>query len=105
MNSFAPCSSLRLLPRAAGLLLAALVPLPLFSAETLPYQDRTLPVEKRVADLLGRMTTEEKIGQLQSQFINNKTKLDEKKQPRDPNVGFTVNYARTPPDKPAGIAD
>ncbi len=31
---------------------------------TLPYQDSTLPVAERVADLLGRMTLEEKAGQL-----------------------------------------
>lgn len=30
----------------------------------LPYQDPSLPVEQRVADLLGRMTLEEKVGQL-----------------------------------------
>lgn len=30
----------------------------------LPYQDATLTVEERVADLMSRMTTEEKIGQL-----------------------------------------
>ena len=31
----------------------------------MPYRDPTLPVEKRVADLLGRMTLDEKIAQLQ----------------------------------------
>lgn len=30
----------------------------------LPYRDPTLPIEERVADLLGRMTLEEKIGQM-----------------------------------------
>src|SRR5690349_11216817 len=29
-----------------------------------PYRNRTLPVEKRVDDLLGRMTLDEKIGQM-----------------------------------------
>ncbi|HZG56456.1 glycoside hydrolase family 3 N-terminal domain-containing protein [Paenibacillus sp.] len=33
-------------------------------AEGFPYQDATLPVEQRVADLLSRMTLEEKIGQM-----------------------------------------
>jgi len=32
--------------------------------ETAPYRDPTLSVEERVADLLGRMTLEEKIGQM-----------------------------------------
>lgn len=34
------------------------------SAQTLPYKDPKLPVERRVADLLGRMTLEEKVAQL-----------------------------------------
>lgn len=43
---------------------------PLFSAvvvkaqQPLPYQNPQLPVEERVDDLLGRMTLEEKIGQI-----------------------------------------
>jgi len=34
-------------------------------ADRLPYQDSRLPVEQRVADLVGRMTLEEKAAQLQ----------------------------------------
>jgi beta-glucosidase len=34
------------------------------SADLLPYQDPSLPVSQRVADLLGRMTLAEKIGQM-----------------------------------------
>ncbi|MGN9806386.1 glycoside hydrolase family 3 N-terminal domain-containing protein [Micromonospora sp. L32] len=34
------------------------------NAHGLPYLDRRLPVDRRVADLLGRMTVEEKIGQM-----------------------------------------
>ena len=34
------------------------------SAGALPYQDPSLPVQQRVADLLGRMTLAEKIGQM-----------------------------------------
>ncbi|MBO7610446.1 MAG: glycoside hydrolase family 3 C-terminal domain-containing protein [Muribaculaceae bacterium] len=34
------------------------------TASTLPYKDAWLPVEERVADLLSRMTVEEKVGQL-----------------------------------------
>jgi len=35
------------------------------AAAPLPYQDPTQPVEARLADLLGRMTLEEKVAQLQ----------------------------------------
>ncbi|MCH5233306.1 MAG: glycoside hydrolase family 3 C-terminal domain-containing protein [Muribaculaceae bacterium] len=35
-----------------------------FSQSTLPYKDASLSVEERLADLLGRMTLEEKVGQL-----------------------------------------
>ena len=34
------------------------------AAAVLPYRDASLPVERRVADLLGRMTLEEKVGQM-----------------------------------------
>jgi beta-glucosidase len=34
--------------------------------ETLPYRNADLPIERRVADLLGRMTLEEKVGQMLS---------------------------------------
>ena len=35
----------------------------------LPYRDPTLPIAERVADLLGRMTLEEKVGQLGSAWV------------------------------------
>jgi len=60
-RSFCSFCSLHSFPWAAILVLATLIPLPLFSAESLPYQNRALPVEKRVSDLLGRLTLEEKI--------------------------------------------
>jgi beta-glucosidase-like glycosyl hydrolase len=37
---------------------------------TLPYRDASLPVEQRVADLLSRMTLEEKVAQLQGAWEN-----------------------------------
>ena len=40
---------------------AAFVGTTLANAQKLPYQDETLPIEKRVDDLLGRMTVDEKI--------------------------------------------
>ncbi|GAA5203015.1 glycoside hydrolase family 3 N-terminal domain-containing protein [Microbacterium jejuense] len=36
----------------------------LTAAETLPYQDSSLPIPTRVADLVARMTAEEKVGQM-----------------------------------------
>jgi len=37
---------------------------PQLQAQQLPYKNSTIPIEKRVSDLLGRMTVEEKVGQL-----------------------------------------
>src|ERR1700685_1958887 len=37
---------------------------------TLPYRDAKLPVERRIADLLSRMTLEEKVAQLQGAWEN-----------------------------------
>jgi beta-glucosidase len=39
-------------------------PVVVVNAHGLPYLDRRLPVDRRVADLLGRMSVEEKIGQM-----------------------------------------
>ena len=36
------------------------------SAQAAPYQDARLPIERRVDDLLGRMTLEEKVAQMLS---------------------------------------
>jgi len=46
--------------------------LQVFAQKKHPYQNQILPVEKRVDDLIGRMTLEEKVFQLQSQmkFMN-----------------------------------
>src|SRR5438094_9360841 len=40
------------------------------SAQQFPYQDSKLPVEQRVADLISRMTLEEKIAQLEGAWEN-----------------------------------
>ncbi|PWR15206.1 beta-glucosidase [Micromonospora sicca] len=48
---------------SAGVTVAA-QPTVVVDAHGLPYLDRRLPVEQRVADLLGRMTLPEKIGQM-----------------------------------------
>jgi beta-glucosidase len=39
-----------------------------------PYRDSRLPVEQRVADLLSRMTLEEKVGQTESVWVTNQLK-------------------------------
>ncbi|WP_333865662.1 glycoside hydrolase family 3 N-terminal domain-containing protein [Sphingobacterium sp.] len=48
------------------LLLIAITSLlcPQLQAQQFPYKNSTLPTEKRISDLLGRMTVEEKVGQL-----------------------------------------
>ncbi|MEO5857924.1 MAG: glycoside hydrolase family 3 N-terminal domain-containing protein [Pyrinomonadaceae bacterium] len=43
--------------------------LPLIRAQTLPYRDRSLSIDQRVADLLARMTLEEKAAQLMSLWM------------------------------------
>ena len=40
------------------------------SSDKLPYRDATLPLEQRVADLLQRMTLDEKIAQVQGSWQN-----------------------------------
>jgi len=47
--------------------------------EKLPYRDPALPVEQRVADLLARMTLEEKIAQLGGTWQNRRVEHDETK--------------------------
>ncbi len=44
--------------------MTSLAVLPASAASFPPYRDATLPVETRIADLLGRMTLEEKVGQM-----------------------------------------
>ena len=52
--------------RITTCLIGAALSVSLFAQESLPpYKNPSLPVETRVADLLSRMTPEEKAGQLQ----------------------------------------
>jgi len=72
-------------------------------AEVFIYKNPTVPVDQRVRDLLARMTVEEKIDQLQCQFIADPaTMLDGHKKPRNYNVGFIYHYTRG--SKPSEIA-
>src|SRR5215469_16915803 len=57
-----PCRVLMLVIFVAYCLVAA--------AQQFPYQDPKLPVEQRVADLISRMTLEEKIAQLEGAWEN-----------------------------------
>jgi len=59
-------STARTLPLVLQVTGAALgrSPAVVVNAHGLPYLDRRLPVERRVADLLGRMTLDDKIGQM-----------------------------------------
>jgi beta-glucosidase len=49
---------------AFSIALAAMTILPLYAADTPPYLDPAQPIDMRVADLLSRMTLDEKIGQM-----------------------------------------
>jgi len=61
-----PLSKFRTSSRAIFLLAAAAFLAPGGMAQSaLPYRDAKLPVDQRVADLLSRMTLEEKIAQLE----------------------------------------
>ncbi len=48
----------------ASMTMACCICLPTTAQKKLPYRDATLPIAQRVSDLLSRMTTEEKVGQL-----------------------------------------
>lgn len=53
------------------LLISATLCLPATKTFSQAYKDSKLPVEKRISDLLGRMTVEEKVAQLRSSFAAN----------------------------------
>jgi beta-glucosidase len=57
----------------ALLMILNLSPMPVAQSQ-LPYRDPRLPVDQRVADLLRRMTLEEKIAQTQSMWVSNQFK-------------------------------
>lgn len=60
--------------------------IPVVGAETAPvYKNADAPVDARVSDLLGRMTTEEKVSQLQCEMA---PLLEKEGKQRDYNVGF-----------------
>jgi beta-glucosidase len=74
------------LSKAARRRLVAVVLVALFSwplgvkaQEPLPYKNPKLPVEARVADLLGRMTLEEKAAQLQALWLKQSEITDDKR--------------------------
>ncbi len=77
------CCSVRLLT------LAVIFPMLALSQEKEGYKDSTQPVEKRVDDLLKRMTLEEKAVQLESQLLF----LPNYKQLRDFRIGNVRNIA------------
>lgn len=75
-------------------------------ASTLPYKDAKLPVEERVADLLSRMTVEEKVGQLVCLMGWNSYELSDgrvsvsdafRKQVKEQNVGMYWAVMRADP--------
>jgi len=56
--------SARLQPRLLGVALLAGTASAQARQDRVPYRDPSLPIERRVEDLLGRMTLEEKVGQM-----------------------------------------
>ena len=77
---------LKPLPPIRAAVLIASILMPLVCAEDVPlYKKADAPVDARVSDLLGRMTTEEKVSQLQCQMAPELKKMGIA---RDYNVGF-----------------
>jgi len=73
---------LRTIPRLLCVAFLVLLSVPVMAQQTdapsadAPYKNASLPVEDRVKDLLGRMTVEEKIGQM-TQVEKNSIKMDD----------------------------
>jgi beta-glucosidase len=64
-----------------------------FSQELLPYRDPKLPVERRVADLVSRMTLEEKVAQITSAMERLAVASDPKSSFVDPKGSFLPERA------------
>ena len=73
------------LPALFGVL--ALVLFPACMQDDYAYQDSSLPVEKRVKDLMGRMSVEEKVAQVSAQLLFG----DEFYEKRDYSAGHVRN--------------
>ncbi|MFD0745787.1 glycoside hydrolase family 3 N-terminal domain-containing protein [Phytohabitans flavus] len=58
-----------------------------------PWQDPSLPPEKRVADLLGRLTLEEKVAQLYSVWIGANATVDDMAPQQHELVGDSLDWA------------
>ncbi len=67
----------RALAALAGLCLLLALPAATSAQQTPLYRDASAPVERRVADLLGRMTLEEKVAQLLTVWTNKPEVFDE----------------------------
>jgi beta-glucosidase len=78
------------------LLPAAFLPSAALAQNPLPYRDAKLPVEQRVADLLSRMTLEEKIAQLEGAWEN-------KQFFSDPQALFVDDKGKFVPERAAAL--
>ena len=92
---------MKFVPRACllslcSLLLAALSGTSLQAQNPLPYRDPKLGIELRVADLLSRMTLEEKVAQLGSTWQNRAF-------PQDANAFFLDEKGNFLPVRAAGF--
>lgn len=75
--------------------LAAAIQPPLFAQNAWPYRDPKLPVEQRVADLLSRMTLEEKVAQLVGTWQNPNFARDPNLRIVDEKGAFVPEHAAT----------
>src|SRR5215831_13758759 len=71
----------------------AMAPPTAMRAQTLPYRNPNLPVEQRVADLLGRMSLGEKVAQLEGAWENQQFHPDPKTLFVDDKGAFLPDHA------------